>query len=223
MSDESQNHNISGVDEGLASDESILKTHTRIRREPFFVASPVLFTTATMLIVVLIFGWFYQRRYMGEQNPQMYLHERTDIALYNDWLERPRGPIVYDYYAIGESLYTKMACVGCHQANGEGLPGQFPPLAGSEYVTIEDSTLTTKVLLAGLVGPVTVKGNEYNGNMAAYGGGLKDHEIAGVVTYIRKNWGNESSEVTKEDVAAVRGDIGDRGPWSAEELGSYFQ
>ncbi|MFL3657521.1 MAG: c-type cytochrome [Opitutales bacterium] len=222
MSDELQNHTISGVDEGLASDESILKTHTRIRREPFFVASPVLFTTAFALIIVFIFGWFYQRRYMGEQNPQMYLHERTDIALYNDWLERPRGPIVYDYYAIGEKLYTTMACVGCHQANGEGLPGQFPPLAGSEYVKIEDSTLTTKVLLSGLVGPVTVKGSEYNGNMAAYGG-LKDHEIAGIVTFIRKNWGNESSEVTKDDVAGVRDEIGSRDPWTAEELNSYFQ
>jgi mono/diheme cytochrome c family protein len=222
MSDELQNHTISGVDEGLASDESILKTHTRIRREPFFVASPVLFTTAFALIIVFIFGWFYQRRYMGEQNPQMYLHERTDIALYNDWLERPRGPIVYDYYAIGEKLYTTMACVGCHQANGEGLPGQFPPLAGSEYVKIEDSTLTTKVLLSGLVGPVTVKGSEYNGNMAAYGG-LRDYEIAGIVTFIRKNWGNESSEVTKDDVAGVRNEIGSRDPWTAEELNSYFQ
>ena len=222
MSDELQNHTISGVDEGLASDESILKTHTRIRREPFFVASPVLFTTAFALIIVFIFGWFYQRRYMGEQNPQMYLHERTDIALYNDWLERPRGPIVYDYYAIGEKLYTTMACVGCHQANGEGLPGQFPPLAGSEYVKIEDSTLTTKVLLSGLVGPVTVKGSECNGNMAAYGG-LRDYEIAGIVTFIRKNWGNESSEVTKDDVAGVRNEIGSRDPWTAEELNSYFQ
>lgn len=222
MSDELQNHTISGVDEGLASDESILKTHTRIRREPFFVASPVLFTTAFALIIVFIFGWFYQRRYMGEQNPQMYLHERTDIALYNDWLERPRGPIVYDYYAIGEKLYTTMACVGCHQANGEGLPGQFPPLAGSEYVKIEDSTLTTKVLLSGLVGPVTVNGSEYNGNMAAYGG-LRDYEIAGIVTFIRKNWGNESSEVTKDDVAGVRNEIGSRDPWTAEELNSYFQ
>lgn len=222
MSEELQNHTISGVDEGLASDESILKTHTRIRREPFFVASPVLFTTAFALITVFIFGWFYQRRYMGEQNPQMYLHERTDIALYNDWLERPRGPIVYDYYAIGEKLYTTMACVGCHQANGEGLPGQFPPLAGSEYVKIEDSTLTTKVLLSGLVGPVTVKGSEYNGNMAAYGG-LRDYEIAGIVTFIRKNWGNESSEVTKDDVAGVRNEIGSRDPWTAEELNSYFQ
>ena len=223
MSDESQHQEFSGVDESRASDESILKTHTRIRRELFFTASPVLFFTGIALVTVIVFGWFYQRRYMGEHNPQMYLHERTDIALYNDWLERPKGPIVYDYYAIGESLYTKMACVGCHQANGEGLPGQFPPLADSEYVKIEDATLTTKIILAGLVGPVKVKGNEYNGNMAAYGPALKDHEIAGLVTYIRKNWGNESSGVTNEQVAAVRADIGSRDPWTAEELAPLLQ
>lgn len=222
MSDESQQHDFPGVNGGLASDESILKTHARIGREPFIAASPVLFLTCATLIVVLVFAWFYQRRYMGEKSPQMYLHERTDIALFNDWLERPRGPIVYDYYAIGESLYTKMACVGCHQPNGEGKPGEFPPLAGSKYVTIEDSTLTTKIVLAGLVGPVIVKGSEYNGNMVAYGPALKDHEIAGLVTFIRKNWGNEGSEVTKDDVAAVRADIGSRDPWVSDDLKSYF-
>ncbi len=89
---------------------------------------------------------------------------------------------------------------------------------GSEYVVTEDHTMPTKILLAGLVGPITVKGNEYNGNMAAYGLGLKDHEIAGLVTYIRKNWGNEASEVNADQVAAVRAEIGDRGPYTAEEL-----
>lgn len=215
MSDELQNRNLPGIDRGLASDESIVKTHARIRREPS-TAYPVLFFTCTAVIAVLIFSWFYARRYMGENNS--YLHERSDIALYTDWQNRPRGPVVYDYYAIGESLYTKMACVGCHQADGNGLPGQFPPLVGSEYVVSEDPTMPTKILLTGLVGPITVKGNEYNGNMAAYGPGLKDHEIAGLVTYIRKNWGNEASEVTADQVAAVRAEIGDRGPWTAEEL-----
>lgn len=215
MSDELQNRNLPGIDQGLASDESIVKTHARIRREPS-TAYPVLFFTCTAVITVLIFSWFYARRYMGENNS--YLHERTDIALYTDWQDRPRGPIVYDYFAIGEELYTKMACVGCHQVDGNGLPGQFPPLVGSEYVVTEDHTMPTKILLAGLVGPITVKGNEYNGNMAAYGPGLKDHEIAGLVTYIRKNWGNEASEVTLDQVAAVRAEIGDRAPFTAEEL-----
>ncbi len=215
MSDELQNRNLPGIDQGLASDESIVKTHARIRREPS-TAYPVLFFTCTAVITVLIFSWFYARRYMGENNS--YLHERSDVALYTDWQARPRGPVVYDYYAIGESLYTKMACVGCHQADGNGLPGQFPPLVGSEYVVSDDHTLPTKILLAGLVGPITVNGNEYNGNMAAYGPGLKDHEIAGLVTYIRKTWGNEASEVTADQVATVRAEVGDRGPYTAEEL-----
>ena len=223
MSDESEHHNFPGIDEGLASDESLVKTHARIRREPFFTASPVLFFSAIALIVALVFAWFYERRYMGSDDPQMYLHDRTDIALYGDWLERPRGPIVYDYYAIGESLYTKMACVGCHQANGEGDPaGLNPPLAGSEYVIHEEASLPTKILLAGLVGPITVKGKDYNGVMAAFGAGLKDHEVAGLVTFIRQNWGNEASGITEEEVAAIRAEIGSRASYTADELKDYF-
>ncbi len=222
MSDESQNQKLPGIDEGLASDESILKAHARICREPIH-ASPVFFFTCMALITILVFGWFYHRRYMGENDPQIYMHERTDIALYRDWVDRPRGPIEYDYFAIGQELYTKMACVGCHMAEGEGKAGEFPPLASSQWVTNEDHTLPTKILLAGLVGPVTVKGAEYNGNMAPYGPALKDHEIAGLVTYIRQSWGNEASEVTLEQVAEVRAEIGTRAQWTADELTSYFE
>ena len=222
MSEDSQIKNLPGIDEGQASDESIVKTHARIRREPAN-ASPVLFFTSMALIAVLIFGWFYFRRYMGgQENTQIYLHERSDIALYQSWVDRPRGPIVYDYYAIGEDLYTKMACVGCHMPDGQGKPGEFPPLVDSEYVILEDSTVPTKILLSGLIGPITVKGNQYNGNMPAYGPGLKDHEIAGLVTYIRSTWGNEAGEVTADEVAAVRAEVGQRPQWIAEELASYL-
>ncbi len=223
MIDESQHDNIPELDEGQASDESLVKTHQRIRREPFFSDSPVLFFSAIALMVALIFAWFYERRYMGNDDPQMYLHDRAYIALYQEWQDRPMGPVEYDYFAIGENQYTKMACVGCHQADGEGDPaGLNPPLAGSEYVIHEDASLSVKILLAGLVGPVTVKGKEYNGVMAAFGASMKDHELAGLLTYIRQSWGNEASEVTLEEVAAVRAEIGSRAPWTASELQSYF-
>ncbi len=217
MSNEFQDRDLPAIDASKASDVSIVKTHARIRRETSN-ASPVGFFSWVAVLTVFVFAWVYGVRYMGAGESQIYLHERTDIALYKDWLDRPVGPIEYDYFAIGEELYVKMACVGCHQADGNGLPGQFPPLAGSEYVVTEDPTLPTKILLYGLVGPVTVKGQEYNGNMAAYGPGLKDHEIAGLVTYIRNNWGNEGSEVTLEDVAAVRAEVGERGPLTAADL-----
>ncbi len=222
MSNEFQDRNLPGIDEGQASDESILKTHARLCREPIG-ASPVFFFTCLALLTVTTFSWFYVRRYMAEYDSQTYLHERTEIALYQDWMDRPRGPIEYDYFAIGQNLYASMQCVGCHMAEGEGKPGEFPPLTASEYVIHEDPALPTKILLSGLVGPITVSGNEYNGNMAAYGPALKDHEIAGLVTFIRQSWGNEASGVTAEDVAAVRADIGDRAQWTADELQSYFE
>ena len=64
MSEDSQIKNLPGIYEGQSSDESIVKTHARIRREPAN-ASPVLFFTSMALIAVLIFGWFYFRRYLG--------------------------------------------------------------------------------------------------------------------------------------------------------------
>ena len=75
--------------EGQASDD-IVKTHARIRRSRQRVAGTIFYKHG--LIAVLIFGWFYFRRYKGgEENTQIYLHERSDIALYQSWVDRPRG------------------------------------------------------------------------------------------------------------------------------------
>jgi len=219
MADNQHSDDMPSVDVGRASDESIVKTHARLRRERS-PGSPVAFFTAMALIVVFVFSWFYLRRYMGEYDPQGYLAEREQIALHETYLNRPKGPVVIDYYAEGQVAYSN--CIACHQQNGEGLPGQFPPVNGSRWVTHEDETLPIKILLAGLQGPITVKGNEYTGAMPAFGA-LGDRSVAAVITYIRQSWDNEGSEVTQEEVAAVRTEIGDRGAYTAEELASYFE
>ncbi len=105
--------------------------------------------------------------------------------------------------ASGEELYGR--CVPCHMANGEGMMGSFPPLAGSEIIN-GGVTRPVAVLLHGLTGPVTVKGATYEGNMFAYGAGvpMSDEEVAAVLTYVRSNFGNSASSVTAEDVARVR-------------------
>ncbi len=105
----------------------------------------------------------------------------------------------------GEQIYQR--CLTCHQANGEGLPGTYPPLAGSEYANAENPAVPIRVVLHGLQGPVTVKGQQFNGLMPAYGTGIEmsDAEVAAVLTYVRKSFGNSASEVTAEQVAAERG------------------
>jgi len=102
----------------------------------------------------------------------------------------------------GAALFSSL-CVACHQASGQGLPGVFPPLAASEWVQGKDRTAAA-ILLHGINGPLTVKGNVYNGAMPAFGGQLSDEQIAAVLSHVRSQWGNTASAVTAETVAAAR-------------------
>ena len=123
----------------------------------------------------------------------------------------------------GAELYQR--CVTCHQANGEGLPGAFPPLAGSEWATAANPAVPIRIVLHGMQGPVTVKGAEYNGLMPAYGTGIEmtDEEVAAVLTYVRQSWGNSASAVTAQQVAAERAaPRSATGPTTAEELRSLM-
>jgi cytochrome c553 len=107
------------------------------------------------------------------------------------------------------SLYATN-CAACHQADGRGLAGQFPPLAGSEWV-IEDPETPVRVMLRGIQGEVVVAGQTYNGVMPPQAH-LNDEQIAILATHIRSQWGNDASEVTPETVAAVRAESQGMGP-----------
>lgn len=101
--------------------------------------------------------------------------------------------------ADGEEIYIDF-CMQCHMTNGEGVPGAFPPLANSDYLL--DIEKTIYALKFGLKGPITVNGKDYNSVMASQG--LDDEEIADVMNYILRNWGNETEEViTEEKVTLV--------------------
>jgi mono/diheme cytochrome c family protein len=108
----------------------------------------------------------------------------------------------------GAALFASL-CVACHQTSGLGLPGVFPPLAGSEWVTGKDSTAAA-ILLHGLTGPVQVKGTTYNGAMPAFKDQLNDAQIAAVLSHIRSQWGNTGAAVSAETVAKVREATQDR-------------
>jgi len=100
------------------------------------------------------------------------------------------------------AVYT-MYCAACHQRNGKGDGTRFPPLDGSEWVT-GDKTILINTVLNGLSGPITVKGLTYDEVMPPHGSFLNDDQIAEVLTYIRKSWGNTADAVSKEEVAALR-------------------
>lgn len=111
--------------------------------------------------------------------------------------------------ADGAKLYAQ--CAGCHQANGQGLPGAFPPLAGhvSKILNLKGGReYLILVLLNGLQGQIEVKGMKYGGVMPAFGG-LKDEEIATLLNHISTAWGDdkevkEFKPFTAKEVKALR-------------------
>jgi mono/diheme cytochrome c family protein len=110
-------------------------------------------------------------------------------------------------------------CGGCHQGNGLGLPGQFPPLAGSEWVSGGTERLI-RVVQHGLVGAITVKGQGYNtpGGMQPFGAAMSAGDLANVLTFIRNSWGNEGTMITKEMVEKVRSTEKRAAQWTMAEL-----
>ncbi len=111
--------------------------------------------------------------------------------------------------ADGAKLYAQ--CAGCHQANGQGIPGAFPPLAGhvAEILSKQGGReYLVKVLLWGLQGQIEVKGMKYNGVMPSFSQ-LKDEEIAAVLTHIASAWGDDKKvkdfkPFTAAEVKALR-------------------
>lgn len=118
----------------------------------------------------------------------------------------------------GAAVYTSR-CASCHQPDGKGVPGAFPPLAGSEWVT-GDPKVLARIILHGLTGPVTVAGASYNGVMPAWASQLSDAEIAAVMTHIRTKLGNSAQPVEAGLVGELRrSDAARTTPWTAAELG----
>jgi mono/diheme cytochrome c family protein len=122
----------------------------------------------------------------------------------------------------GKPLYMT-TCIACHQPTGMGLPGAFPPLAGSDYVTGSSRRLVA-ILLKGLQGPLTVKGVTYNNIMLALEMQFPiykdDSKLADVANYVRNNFGHTSTEtITPALVAEVRAKYASRPtPWTEAEI-----
>ena len=116
----------------------------------------------------------------------------------------------------GEQVFQQV-CVTCHQANGQGMAGVYPPLAGSDWMAKSNETLI-KIVLHGLMGEIEVNGTKYNQVMSPWGGALNDEEVANVLTYVRSSWGNTGDAVKPEEVKAVRDANTGHGPWNAADL-----
>ena len=117
----------------------------------------------------------------------------------------------------GEQIYMTR-CMSCHQTDGKGIAGVFPPLDGTEWVEGDKGRLI-RIVLDGLIGVTTVQDVVYSGAMPPWKSFLNDEEIAAVLTYVRGAWENDASAVTTQEVAAVRTATKDRkDAWTEEEL-----
>ena len=129
-------------------------------------------------------------------------------------------PIEITLFDRGAKVYRNQ-CAQCHQADGNGVLGVYPPLVASNWVTGHPQVVS-RILINGLNGPIVVKGSNYNGNMPAFGSSglaLSDKDIAGVITYIRQEWGNSASDVTVATIAEYSDLYAGRSvPWQAADL-----
>jgi mono/diheme cytochrome c family protein len=129
-----------------------------------------------------------------------------------------------DPVVVGKAAFNAV-CITCHQATGLGMPGLYPPLAGSEWVNGPASRVI-RIVVYGLKGDVHVEGHDFNAAaMPVFGQQVtgsaynwSDEKIAAVLTYVRQEWGNKGGPVSADDVTAVRKVVGDRKEESEAEL-----
>jgi nitrite reductase (NO-forming) len=105
----------------------------------------------------------------------------------------------------GKAIYMQ-TCFVCHQAEGQGVAGQIPPLAKSDFLAKLSKEDYIKGVLLGRTGQITVNGQTYNGTMVPLNY-LTDEQIANALTYVRNSFGNSGEAVSVEEVARLRKDL----------------
>jgi nitrite reductase (NO-forming) len=144
--------------------------------------------------------------YLGEQAPEGYaaaqriatlekqveetIKQTPAIATMTKELQMEKGKLVF-----------MQNCSMCHQLDGKGLPGVFPPLAQSDFL-MADKDRSVRIALRGLSGPITVNGATYDNLMPQLP--LTDEQVANVLTFIRNSWGNQGDAISLEEVKQVR-------------------
>jgi len=164
--------------------------HLRERAEPEEAGRPV--PLWLLAFVVAMLGWSVW--YLGHESGR-------DLAVNGD--QRTAGALLAAPRSVDGGQIFAGNCAACHQPTGLGVPGAFPPLAGSEYVQGPPERVA-RILLWGINGHLQVKGAAYNGAMPAWSAVLDDAQIAAVATYIRSQWGNTQSALTPDLVATQR-------------------
>lgn len=201
-------------EEAGASDDSIQQVHAQLRKQKPDKASGYSFLPLGILGLMcsaVFLGAIYLANYSVRFDP-LVVNQHAKREKPGAIVQAPISPAV-----LGKKVFSSI-CITCHQATGQGVPGVYPPLAGSEWAQGDEERIV-RIVLYGLNGPITVEGKEFNNAMAALGTVLKDEQIAHALTYVRQEWGNKAPEVKPETVARIRAEVGNRtAPWTSAEL-----
>jgi mono/diheme cytochrome c family protein len=167
------------------------------------------------LVVLLYWAATYFDEHGGWFEPKVYEPFRNvaDVTRFQPQTGN-EGPIPH-----GREVYGR-TCVVCHQADGRGTPGTFPPLAGSDWVNEKEPGRVIRIVLQGAQGPIKVSDHPFNNTMVPWNS-LSDVDIAAVISFVRSNkeWGNNASIVTPAQVKAIREKVkGHPLPFAPDEL-----
>jgi mono/diheme cytochrome c family protein len=197
-----------GTDYSESSDvQEVHAAIQREKREPRVGLEPLSMWLIVVYGLAIFCGGAYLGRYSGG-----FSGDSLDPITGLSSEKKPRNPNEPQQTAElspaerGKKIFSAN-CQTCHQANGEGVPGQYPPLAGSEF-TNGGSHRMGMIVLKGLQGPVKVKGQQYGSAvMQPWDKTLTDQKIADVMSYERSEWGNHATPVTAEQIAALRKEL----------------
>ncbi|SHF76023.1 dissimilatory nitrite reductase (NO-forming), copper type apoprotein [Flavobacterium segetis] len=141
--------------------------------------------------------------YSGTIQEGIYLPEGGTIQTMPKVAGTPKNTVaktLAQQVVSGKALYGR-TCSACHQAEGQGVPNAFPPLAKSDFLNANPDRAVNAVL-HGLSGEVTVNGKKFNNVMTSQN--LTDDEVSDVLTYVYNSWGNNKTIITPEKVKAIR-------------------
>ncbi len=139
--------------------------------------------------------------YSGQQDQRIYLPEGGAVQTTPEPAPKPKlAANKAERIEMGRGAY-QTNCVACHQADGQGIAGAFPPLAKSDYLNA-DVNRAIDTVLSGLQGEITVNGEPYNNVMPSLG--LSDEKIANILTYVLNSWDNDGGEVSPAQVSKRR-------------------
>jgi mono/diheme cytochrome c family protein len=207
------------LDQASLSDEDLMASHEKLLGTPPDEGGRYRLLPIGILFILsglILFSGTYLNRYTGHYSP----------LIFNETAKPSTGEqaaAAVDPLVLGQKEFQNI-CITCHQATGQGMPGVYPPLDGSEWVNGSPERVI-RIVLYGLKGDVHVEGHEFNAAaMPVFGQepnspyNWSDDKIAAVLTYVRQAWGNKSGPITTEQVDAVKQAVGTRAEMSEADL-----